>query len=143
MKAGQDRKTTAGRKYGNPPPLELSNPSSRIILVILLILILNAVTGYDSLLTGVLRLIRLLRRLGVRVASTSAGLVRKKRDRLRKQTPRPWSVIKSPGDESAEPKSVVTPTSLRGNEMNHPDQPTRGDSVSSPAKTEDGPKTWY
>ena len=143
MKAGQDRKTTAGREYGNPPPLELSNPSSRIILVILLILILNAVAGYDSLLTGVLRLIRLLRSLGVRLASTLAGLVRKKHDLLRKQTHPPWSVIKSAEDESAEPKSVVTSTPLRGDEMNHPDQPTRGGSVSSPAKTEDSPKTWY
>jgi hypothetical protein len=143
MKAGQDRKTTAGREYGNPPPLELSNPSSRIILVILLILILNAVAGYDSLLTGVLRLFRLLRSVSVRVGSTLADLVRKNRDCLRKLTHRPWSVSKSAENESAEAKSVVTSSPLRGDELDCPNEPTRGGSVSSPAQTEDHPKTSY
>jgi hypothetical protein len=136
MKAGQDRKTTAGREYGNPPPLELANPSSRIILVILLILILNAVAGYDSLLTGISRLIRLLRSSGVCIASTLTGLVRKKRDRS-------YSGNKVSNDGLADPKSDVTSTHLPGDEMHRPDQPTRSGSGSSPIKTDDSPKKWY
>ncbi len=143
MKAGQDRKMTAAREYLNPPRLELSNPSSRIVLVVLLIVILNAVAGYDWLLTGVLRLIRLLSGLTVRVASNLAGLVRNKRDGMSEQTHRPSSEVKVAEDESAEPRRVVTSTPLRGDENESSGSASRGGSVSSPAKTDEGPKTSY
>jgi len=58
MKSGQEKKPLAQIKLGDPYRLMCSNPSARILLMILLLLSLNLVACYDSLLAWVLKLLR-------------------------------------------------------------------------------------
>lgn len=77
MKSGQYQKVTTGTEYGNSSRLVISNPSARIVLVIMLLVSLNAVACYDWILSGILRLIRWARGLAVGILSSLMSLARR------------------------------------------------------------------
>jgi CheY-like chemotaxis protein len=66
MKSEQDKKATAEIQYRNTAQLECSNPSARVLLVLLLLLSLNFAACYDSILSRLFGGLRRLRSLTFR-----------------------------------------------------------------------------
>lgn len=61
---------------GAPARLKLSNPSARIVLTLLFLFSLNAVACYDSTLSVVLRLTRVVRTFSIHILVASMAFAR-------------------------------------------------------------------
>jgi CheY-like chemotaxis protein len=78
MKSEQDKKATAGIQYRNTACLECSNPSTRVLLIVLLLCSLNVAACYDWIISRLFRLLRPLDRLMLRTYRSFAAFARRK-----------------------------------------------------------------